>query len=108
MDALRFAKGDIKTADIRGNLQRTMQNDAAVFRTAVSLPRVTGCLYTPALLGMVQRGGVRVPRVQGGCCVAYSEDSLCLLARLAQSSPVHALLSLSAARACTASPKGTR
>ena len=36
MDDLRFAKGDITTAQLRGNLQRTMQNDAAVFRTAVS------------------------------------------------------------------------
>ena len=35
MDDLRFAKGDIRTADIKGNLQRTMQNDAAVFRTQV-------------------------------------------------------------------------
>ena len=36
MDDIRFAKGERTTAQIRGALQRTMQNDAAVFRTAVS------------------------------------------------------------------------
>ena len=36
MDALRFANGERTTAQIRGALQRTMQNDAAVFRRAVS------------------------------------------------------------------------
>ena len=36
-DALRHAKGSIATADLRLEMQRTMQNDAAVFRTDKSL-----------------------------------------------------------------------
>ncbi len=37
IDRFRHAKGSLKTADIRLNMQRTMQNHAAVFRTAESL-----------------------------------------------------------------------
>lgn len=37
IDKFRNAKGPLKTADIRLNMQRTMQNHAAVFRTAESL-----------------------------------------------------------------------
>jgi len=37
LDNLRFKKGNLRTADIRENMQRTMQNNAAVFRTASSL-----------------------------------------------------------------------
>ncbi|WP_129647176.1 succinate dehydrogenase flavoprotein subunit [Peristeroidobacter agariperforans] len=37
IDKFRNAKGSLKTADIRMNMQRTMQNHAAVFRTAESL-----------------------------------------------------------------------
>jgi len=33
LDQLRFANGDITTADIRKGMQKTMQNHAAVFRT---------------------------------------------------------------------------
>ena len=33
LDKLRFAKGDIPTADLRLEMQRTMQKHAAVFRT---------------------------------------------------------------------------
>ncbi len=36
-DALRHTKGSIATADLRLEMQRTMQNDAAVFRTDKSL-----------------------------------------------------------------------
>lgn len=32
LDKLRFANGDISTADLRLELQRTMQHHAAVFR----------------------------------------------------------------------------
>jgi succinate dehydrogenase / fumarate reductase flavoprotein subunit len=37
LDALRFAKGPRRTADIRLDMQRIMQSDAAVFRTADTL-----------------------------------------------------------------------
>ncbi|GFE80792.1 succinate dehydrogenase flavoprotein subunit [Steroidobacter agaridevorans] len=37
IDKFRNAKGSLKTADIRLNMQRTMQNHAAVFRTSESL-----------------------------------------------------------------------
>jgi succinate dehydrogenase / fumarate reductase flavoprotein subunit len=37
IDKFRHAKGSLKTADIRLNMQRVMQNHAAVFRTADSL-----------------------------------------------------------------------
>ncbi len=40
-DRLRHAKGGTSTADIRNNMQRTMQRDAAVFRTGESLQN--GC-----------------------------------------------------------------
>jgi succinate dehydrogenase / fumarate reductase flavoprotein subunit len=33
LDRLRHAKGNLKTSEIRSNMQKTMQNDAAVFRT---------------------------------------------------------------------------
>lgn len=35
LDKLRHAKGSLRTAEIRRNMQRTMQSDAAVFRTQV-------------------------------------------------------------------------
>ncbi|MBK8285050.1 MAG: succinate dehydrogenase flavoprotein subunit [Ahniella sp.] len=41
LDKLRFAKGSTPTADIRLNMQRTMQRDAAVFRTGDTLKE--GC-----------------------------------------------------------------
>eukprot|EP00297_Palpitomonas_bilix_P023697 CAMPEP_0113871802 /NCGR_PEP_ID=MMETSP0780_2-20120614/2848_1 /TAXON_ID=652834 /ORGANISM="Palpitomonas bilix" /LENGTH=637 /DNA_ID=CAMNT_0000857239 /DNA_START=98 /DNA_END=2011 /DNA_ORIENTATION=+ /assembly_acc=CAM_ASM_000599 len=41
LDKLRYADGTIPTAELRLNMQRTMQNDAAVFRTAESLQE--GC-----------------------------------------------------------------
>ncbi|MGQ7844089.1 succinate dehydrogenase flavoprotein subunit [Granulosicoccus sp. 3-233] len=37
LDGIRFNKGDTGTADIRDNMQRTMQKHAAVFRTGDSL-----------------------------------------------------------------------
>jgi succinate dehydrogenase / fumarate reductase flavoprotein subunit len=37
LDKLRFAKGSRSTADIRLDMQRVMQSDAAVFRTGESL-----------------------------------------------------------------------
>jgi succinate dehydrogenase / fumarate reductase, flavoprotein subunit len=37
LDKLRYAKGSLRTADVRLNMQRTMQSDAAVFRTGESL-----------------------------------------------------------------------
>ncbi|MEM7212213.1 MAG: FAD-binding protein, partial [Pseudomonadota bacterium] len=40
-DAMRHAKGDVPTATIRSNLQKAMQEDAAVFRTSESLKQ--GC-----------------------------------------------------------------
>lgn len=41
LDKLRNAKGSLKTADIRRNMQKIMQSDAAVFRTQTSLAE--GC-----------------------------------------------------------------
>ncbi|AVQ00038.1 succinate dehydrogenase flavoprotein subunit [Ahniella affigens] len=41
LDRLRYAKGGTPTADIRLNMQRTMQRDAAVFRTGETL--LDGC-----------------------------------------------------------------
>ncbi|CAI5961654.1 unnamed protein product, partial [Closterium sp. NIES-65] len=41
MDRLRYAKGELSTAKIRGNMQRVMQNNAAVFRTQETLAE--GC-----------------------------------------------------------------
>jgi len=37
LDAIRYAKGSLPTAEIRLNMQRTMQADAAVFRTRETL-----------------------------------------------------------------------
>lgn len=55
MDKLRFAKGSQHTSKIRNVLQRTMQNEAAVFRTAVRLCSLCwSCLYdwlVPCLQG---------------------------------------------------------
>ncbi|KAG2493828.1 hypothetical protein HYH03_008046 [Edaphochlamys debaryana] len=41
LDSLRNAKGSLKTAEIRRNMQRIMQNNAAVFRTQETLAE--GC-----------------------------------------------------------------
>ncbi|GBF94669.1 succinate dehydrogenase flavo subunit mitochondrial [Raphidocelis subcapitata] len=41
LDALRNAKGSLRTAEIRRNMQKVMQNNAAVFRTQESLEE--GC-----------------------------------------------------------------
>ena len=40
-DRLRFSKGDLSTAEIRKNMQKTMQNNAAVFRVQKTLEE--GC-----------------------------------------------------------------
>ena len=37
LDRIRNASGDLRTAEIRLSMQKTMQNDAAVFRTSASL-----------------------------------------------------------------------
>lgn len=42
LDKLRYNKGSISTAEIRNNMQRTMQNDAAVFRTGESMQHGIG------------------------------------------------------------------
>ena len=39
LDKLRYNKGTIKTAEIRDSMQRTLQRDAAVFRTGETLQR---------------------------------------------------------------------
>ena len=39
LDKLRYNKGSIKTAEIRDNMQRTLQRDAAVFRTGETMQR---------------------------------------------------------------------
>jgi succinate dehydrogenase (ubiquinone) flavoprotein subunit len=41
LDKLRFANGSVTTAELRGKMQKTMQNHAAVFRTGEVL--VEGC-----------------------------------------------------------------
>ncbi|KAG0571983.1 hypothetical protein KC19_VG058900 [Ceratodon purpureus] len=41
LDKLRYANGDLPTADIRNKMQRVMQNNAAVFRTQETLEE--GC-----------------------------------------------------------------
>lgn len=41
LDTLRNAKGNLGTAEIRRNMQKIMQSDAAVFRTQSSLEE--GC-----------------------------------------------------------------
>jgi succinate dehydrogenase (ubiquinone) flavoprotein subunit len=37
LDKLRYANGDLPTADIRNKMQRLMQNNAAVFRSQETL-----------------------------------------------------------------------
>ena len=39
LDSLRQNNGSVKTAEIRNNMQRTLQKDAAVFRTGKTLKR---------------------------------------------------------------------
>lgn len=41
LDKLRYSDGDVSTATIRNNMQRAMQNHAAVFRTAETLEEGT-------------------------------------------------------------------
>lgn len=41
---LRYAKGSMRTADVRMKLQKTMQRDAAVFRTQESLENGVKCV----------------------------------------------------------------
>ncbi|MBD8891823.1 succinate dehydrogenase flavoprotein subunit [Roseibium litorale] len=48
-DRLRHANGSIATADLRDKMQRTMQEDAAVFRTQESLEQ--GCKRMSAIWG---------------------------------------------------------
>jgi len=44
LDKLRYAKGSMRTADVRMKLQKTMQRDAAVFRTQESLENGVKCV----------------------------------------------------------------
>ncbi|HEC90730.1 MAG TPA: succinate dehydrogenase/fumarate reductase flavoprotein subunit, partial [Alphaproteobacteria bacterium] len=53
LDRLRHAAGDLPTADIRLNLQKTMQADAAVFRTAEVLEE--GRRKVDAIAGSLDR-----------------------------------------------------
>lgn len=41
LDSLRYADGDVRTADLRLTMQKTMQTHAAVFRTEETLKE--GC-----------------------------------------------------------------
>jgi succinate dehydrogenase (ubiquinone) flavoprotein subunit len=47
MDKVRFASGDIPTAQLRLTMQKTMQNHAAVFRTGSVLKE--GCTKMDAI-----------------------------------------------------------
>ncbi|SDR23964.1 succinate dehydrogenase flavoprotein subunit [Pseudovibrio sp. Tun.PSC04-5.I4] len=51
-DKLRFAKGSSPTAELRLKMQKTMQEDAAVFRTQESLEQ--GCQRISAIWGEMQ------------------------------------------------------
>ncbi len=55
-DGLRYAKGGIPTAELRLEMQRTMQEDAAVFRTEESLK--TGVERMTAVAGKLSDVGV--------------------------------------------------
>jgi len=55
-DRLRHADGDMPTAEIRGNMQQVMQNNAAVFRTGETLEEGCGKITEVA----AQFGKVRV------------------------------------------------
>uniref|UniRef100_A0A7S0UQ10 Succinate dehydrogenase [ubiquinone] flavoprotein subunit, mitochondrial n=1 Tax=Polytomella parva TaxID=51329 RepID=A0A7S0UQ10_9CHLO len=62
LDKLRFAKGNLRTAEIRRNMQRIMQNDAAVFRTQSSLEegctKIDECVRSFADVKTTDRGMV--------------------------------------------------
>jgi len=49
LDKIRFADGDIPTAQLRLDMQKTMQNHAAVFRTGTVLKE--GCTKMDKLYG---------------------------------------------------------
>jgi succinate dehydrogenase (ubiquinone) flavoprotein subunit len=49
LDKIRFADGDIPTAELRLDMQKTMQNHAAVFRTGTVLQE--GCTKMDKLYG---------------------------------------------------------
>ena len=53
LDKLRYSSGSQSTAEIRGNMQKTMQEHAAVFRTAVSFhhPYLPTALKLHSILG---------------------------------------------------------
>lgn len=57
MDKLRFAKGSQHTSKIRNVLQRTMQNEAAVFRTAESL--ADGCKHVDEVVESFADVGIK-------------------------------------------------
>jgi len=56
IDRIRFSKGELSTAHIRNNMQRIMQNHAAVFRVEKSLQE--GCQKIDVALGMYDRVGI--------------------------------------------------
>ncbi len=59
-DKIRYAKGDIRTAELRLKMQRVMQNDAAVFRTGETLEdgeqRISECFRDYGNLSVSDRG----------------------------------------------------
>jgi succinate dehydrogenase/fumarate reductase flavoprotein subunit len=44
LEQLRYAKGSMRTSEVRMKLQKTMQRDAAVFRTQESLEHGVKCV----------------------------------------------------------------
>jgi succinate dehydrogenase / fumarate reductase flavoprotein subunit len=60
IDRYRNAKGSLKTAEVRLNMQRVMQNHAAVFRTGDSLQegvdKLNGVIGSFADVGVSDRG----------------------------------------------------
>merc|ERR1719407_339056 len=56
LDKIRHAKGDLSVAKIRGDMQRTMQEDAAVFRTDKTLAE--GCVKIDSIMASFEDVGL--------------------------------------------------
>jgi succinate dehydrogenase (ubiquinone) flavoprotein subunit len=56
LDKIRHAKGDLSVAKIRGDMQRTMQEDAAVFRTDKTLAE--GCVKIDSVMASFEDVGL--------------------------------------------------
>merc|ERR1719174_1480319 len=56
LDKIRHAKGDLSVAKIRGDMQRTMQDDAAVFRTDKTLAE--GCVKIDSVMASFEDVGL--------------------------------------------------